>query len=469
MYITFSVLKGVRAMRFFALVGAVSILGLAFSSAIQAQGTAVLMTSKSIPASTVSVIDPESGISRGGGSTDIRLAAGDIIQFRFNFTPISKQGARAMQGYLTEYIPPNTEVVGVRIIDQNGVTIPPRYPGISFDPCHAPDCKDFDDMPCSGTGLSPECISGTRDLSSGSISQLYADTGVFYTNDARLDRDPNDIFIALSNGITMDPEPVDVGAMIAVLNTASPIYAHNAWDWWQMMAYGAKNVAYSGNNGSGTTPYLYGSPVAGPDVLYIYEYSYEEAPLTVEFNDVEGPWNRIRYPGALVGTGDDTYGYTFQRTTALTEEGVIVSPANPITGASAIRFALGEMRIGEPGTVEIALRVLDTPLDPRFNPDGVPPVEGGDVDCGEVFGSDISAKSDGDATSNPWSNFLPSPNCVFLKLLFNITVDKPLMDTPDVATYTVRVKNLSLDDQENVLILKIGGQGPRGWGGFGVG
>jgi len=143
----------------------------------QNRGAAAMMSAKSIPPATVAVIDPETGTSTGGTSDEIKLAVGDIILFRFNFTPLSRESGRSIQGYLTEYIPPNTEVVNVRIIDENGLTIPPRYPGLSIHGCAK--CGTYDDLPCTP---GPTC-----DIGDGSVAQAYADTGIFFTADSGRD------------------------------------------------------------------------------------------------------------------------------------------------------------------------------------------------------------------------------------------------------------------------------------------
>src|SRR5687768_11698803 len=112
------------------------------------------MVSKSIPASTVAVIDPESGSSSGGGAgTDLRIAVGDVILFRLNYFAMPDRVARGVQGYLTEFIPPNTEVVGVRLLDSAGNTVRPNYPGLSLDGCPGGGCGGYTALPCSaGTG-----------------------------------------------------------------------------------------------------------------------------------------------------------------------------------------------------------------------------------------------------------------------------------------------------------------------------
>src|SRR5262245_13138627 len=182
---------------------------LASSRAARADGVAQVLTSKTIPPATVAVIDPETGTSSGGGTTDVKVGAGDVILFRFKYFPVPDKEIRGLQGYLTEMVPPNTQVVGVRIIDANGLTIPPRFPGLADDGCARP-CNKFNSVPAS---------SGTRNLDDGSISQVYADTGVFYATAAGLARNPANTFLTLKNGILMSPEPVNLNAIIGLIGT----------------------------------------------------------------------------------------------------------------------------------------------------------------------------------------------------------------------------------------------------------
>jgi len=145
-------------------------LSMFITSDARGDGVAQVMTSKSIPQATVAVIDPESGTSAGGGTTDVRLAPGDIILFQFNYYPVPDKIVRGLQGYLTEYVPPNTEIVGIRFIDDNDNTVLPRYPGLATDGC-ARTCNQFNSVPCdSALAFCPG--SGTRNLDDGSIAQL---------------------------------------------------------------------------------------------------------------------------------------------------------------------------------------------------------------------------------------------------------------------------------------------------------
>src|SRR5690606_31047649 len=58
---------------------------------------------------------------------------------------------------------------------------------------------------------------------------------------------------------------------------------------------------------------------------------------------------------------------------------------------------------------------------------------------------------------NPWGYFVPSPACVFLNLLFDITADSLIHNNDDTAGYddvqlTIRTRNLSLNPRNNVWI-----------------
>ncbi|HJL06331.1 MAG TPA: MopE-related protein [Polyangiaceae bacterium LLY-WYZ-15_(1-7)] len=404
-------------------------------------GVANVLTSKSLPPATVAVIDPESGTSggTGGGAVgDVRLTAGDIILFRMNLFPVPNGQIHGLNGWLTEYIPPNTEVVGVRFIDPDGNTILPRQPGIASDDCGR-TCNGFNSVPSSG---------GTRNLDDGSIAQLYADTGIFYSTDARTERVPNDRFILLSDGIEMTVEPQRVGDVDGPIGAASPFYAHNLWDWIQVRSFGISNPDgnVSGNNGTGNTPFDYGSPVAGPLTHYSLEVV-EPSAGTLYFDDDVGPWQRIQYPGSLIGSGtgiaptDDITRVTVDASTL----GFDVTPASPLpAGTNAVRFALGETRVGEPVSVEIALRVVGTPIDD---------VQMANVNCAEAIGGDTSARSGttrGD--DNMWPIYLGSPACVFLNLLFDLESDRPLAVGGDTVTFTLRTRNLSTATETGAVV-----------------
>jgi hypothetical protein len=412
-------------------------------------GIGQVMKAKSLPEATVAVIDPETGTSGGTSGSDVKIAVGDIILFRFAYAPVPDKSNRSMQTYLTEYVPPNTEVVGVRFIDSEGRTILPRLPGLAVDGCSGgARCNTYDNLPCNDGA--DNC-----DFGAGSVAQVHADTGIFFTTDARLARDPADVFLSGSNGIEMTEEPSRLSDIDALLDIASPFYAHNAWDYTQALAFGVSG-ARSGSGGDGNPPYLYGSPVAGPQTFYSFEAT-ENGAFGIEFNDEVGPWQRIDSPGSKIGFGDPNLGDSGIVTRNVRdpvglERGFDVTPATPIVGAEAVRFAAGESRTGVPDFVEVALRVTGVPLDPLFGGTG------DSVDCGEVIGSGLSSRLSGFGGSNQpqtgaetqWSYYIANPACVFLKLKFDLEADRDL--AAGSVGYRMFAKNLSIEPQTGVVL-----------------
>ncbi|MBI5478362.1 MAG: hypothetical protein HY906_05865, partial [Deltaproteobacteria bacterium] len=414
------------------------------TAAVRGQSIPPVMTAKSLPPATVALIDPESGTSSGGGSSDIRIAVGDVVLFRFKYFTSPNNALRGIAGYLTEYVPPNTQVVGVRITDANGVTIPANYPGLTYN----------------GTGggkasFTVDCGAGNCSRNGGSLAQLYGDTGIFWTADASLAKAPANAFITLTNGLWINPEAEDANDVLDLLDVPNPqnanSYAHNAWDALQVQAFGTKNADGNGGN----TPQWYGSPVAGNGAWYTYDATLNGA--QIEFTNHVGPWLRVIYPSSTIGSGG-YIGVTGELDRALRAIDFAEMPENPpwdyVTPAfprtaKAVRFAVGELRAGEPGYVEVALKVTALPLDPGFD------ATYGNIDCGEIFGGNVAKTMGGSGsrgTKNAWPSFVPSPACVYLNLLFDIDVNKYRIGTGEYVTYSLKAKNLSLNPETNVCI-----------------
>ncbi len=461
---------------------------------VRGTGMATFMTEKSLPAATIDVIDPESGTSGGTGGSEIRLEDGDIILFRFAISAMPDGRNRGIATYLTEYVPPGTEVVGVRIIDKNGLTVKPRLPGLAVDGCDnaAGNCNDWDNI-------------GGNYFAGGSLAHLHADTGVFWTNDVRLtpmtgtggtDAAPTraDRFLTQDNGIAMSAEPTDIFPdLTQIIEFDAPYNAHNLWDVMQVEAFGNGDVAPGGD---GNTPFRYGSPVAGPFTYYDFEASdtnNSTTAHTIALNDTVGPWQRIRVPGSKIGFGNaacttlaasrnacgcidnnntgtandrfctsdapNTHGrklrdYIDTGVQASSEWNNDLTPASPVT-ARAIRYAVGEARPDEAMYAEVALRVVgDPPIDDFFDevPGGA--VEGGNIDCAEAVGASLSTRNPlattNDGNQNPWVSYLPTPQCVFLRLLFDLDVTPELSNTS--ITSTLRMANLKLTNETNVVV-----------------
>jgi len=412
----------------------------AFAMFVRADSVGQVQTAKRISRATVAVIDPERGTSTGR-SGDVRVGIGDVLTFVFQFTPVPNGAARGLGGYITEYVPPNTEVVGARLIDRAGRTVFPHRGGLAADGWGPRGSNDY---------------SGFM-LLEGSISQLYADTGIFYSSDPRTARVPATQLITVTNGIAMVPAPTGAGQLDGLVGVpaGSPVFAHNRWDWLQVMAFGSGGAigAPPGGDinraGSGNTPFGYGSAVAGPETFYRFEAT-EVMPGVIRPTGAVGPWQRVRTPGAETGRG------VAATTAGTTEAGVIrvgvptnlgwdLSTSNPLPRATnAVRFAVGELVVGDEYFAEISLRVLATPLDPGLAEN---------ANCSEVFGGDASARATGaGGKDNTWRYYVPSPACVALNLFFELSVDRILALVGDTLTYTIDARNLSTLPQTNVRI-----------------
>ena len=427
----------------------------------QADSVAQVQTAKRISRSTVVLIDPQGRPGMVPGNSDTAAEVGDILTFVIQFTPVPNGSTRGLGGYVTDYIPRNTEVVGARIVDRDGNTVPPHRGGLSAD------------------GVGPRGPGDFTNLPEGSLSQLYADTGIFFSTDPLTTRVPDgsvdgEAFLSLFNGIEMNPEPTGVGQLDTILGAGNTTYAHNLWDWTQALAFGVNGGAIG--DGNGNTPHLYGSPVAGPDTWYPNEATFTGAMgttptiATVAAMGNVGPWQRIRTVGAETGragavpdaNGDmpDPGLSTRVGVPAVDNMGqplgVLLSPTTPLPSydpaqpnqpyTRAVRFALGELVVGEEYFAEISLRVKALPLDPIANMD---------VNCAEVFGGDASAQeADGSkgGKDNAWRYFLPAPSCVVLNNFFELSVDKIAALDGERVTYTLEGKNLSRSAQPGVVV-----------------
>ena len=423
-----------------------------------AHSVAQVQTAKRISPVTIVGLDPQGNPMPGGVGTDTIAKVGDVLTFIIRFTPVPNNATRGAGGYITEYVPANTEVVGARFIDAAGNTVYPKR-GPQMDDGWGPRGRHngFDNM----------------GLLQGSLSQLYADTGIFFSTDSRTVRAPADTFITVLNGLVVTPVPTGAGQLDDNLGfNGPPFFAHNEWDRIQAIAYGANGGSVV-SNGQGNTPFGFGSPVAGPETHYAFEkvlapqcsdgmdndadgamdYPAETGCASALDDDESanfaapiGPWKRVRYQGSEIGTGMATDCESCQnayvRVGAPTSLGWDLSLDNPLpAGTNAVRFAVGELIVGEEYLAEISLRVKALPLDP---------VMGQDVNCSEVFGGDAAMPQNGQ--DNSWRYFVPAPACVSLNLQFDLDVDKILAVQGDKLVYTLKGKNLSVNPQTGVVV-----------------
>lgn len=441
---------------------------LAVAATAKADSVAQVGTSVRISRATADLIDPQGrpGMMSMGSMTAAR--PGDVLTYVVHFTPVPNGAVRGLGGYITVYVPRNVEVVGARIVDSTGATVPPLRGGLASDGCGPRGCTGY------GTDTAG------ADLEEGSLSQLYADTGVFFSTDPLTQRIPHGIgadeFLTVFNGIEMNPEPTGINNIGDILGTPGPYYAHNQWDWIQVMAFGNGDGTSINTNGDGNTPHLYGSAVAGPETWYPYEASYTGAvtsgmttfdPTLVVASTTTGPWERVRTLGGEIGrlgnappvpdpgiptrigvlAEDPGTGAAMGRALhggAPLPAFDAAAPTDPYT--RALRYAVGELVVGEEYLAEFSLRVLELPLDP---------VTMSDVVCAEVTGGDASSRDTvggGGGKDHTWRYFLPAPACVSLELLFDLDVDKLVAVNGDTLSYTITMQNLSTTAHTNAVV-----------------
>ncbi|MDG1409606.1 MAG: DUF11 domain-containing protein [Acidimicrobiales bacterium] len=388
-------------------------------------------------------------VANGGVATD------DVLEWIIKFTPVPNGNdvQDGPGGYVTFYVPDGFEVVGASVVQPQGntfvdIAVSPPGPipadvGEEEHPWPAPfDTGD----PYDGGAWE-----------SGVLPQLYGDTGIFYSTDARTAKyvetalgdgaDPDLVQISLSNGYKTDPTGCDKLADIVGAPAGAPrCRAHNLWDADMANSWGTKDSdiptatptsgepALNPNSGRGRTPYLVGSAVAGPDTFYGYDHT-----------GVVGPWNRIAYAGSTTGTGlptDDQAGASFETQYVSTSAGSALSEASPLpANTNAVRWAVGGLEVGEIKYVKVRMRVLAS-----FDQSVCHPIDA------EVFGGDSGTFKDG--KDNPWRYFEPAPGsgntCVALQ-----KTGPAYATTNEVVTYDIVVTNITNETLHNVVLTDV--------------
>jgi uncharacterized repeat protein (TIGR01451 family) len=364
---------------------------------LTAHSVGQVQTTKFLAADTVNMLLARAGAGSPG------LRAGDIITYLIQFSPVRNGADVGAGGYITDYIPPGSEVVDAAIVNKdsagNFYNIAPSLPGgIDFGWGNRGQ-KTFGGPFASNTyDATLRCTTPTvfTNNCNARMSELYADTGIFYSTDPR-----TTVFPALPTRILQgvngyDISPTAEGNLNNIIGQTRAT-THNLWDADQVSAFGSggnaivapSSSAITISNGNGATPYNAGSPVAGPQTGYQLDNTANV-----------GPWQRIAYTGSRMG--DSALGpATVQgvSNTAVggmpTSIGYNLSVSNPLpAGTNAVRWAVGKLVVGEIRYVKISLRLT-----------AAPPVDG-IVNSSEVFGGDAG---DGDGgQDNVWRYHVPS-------------------------------------------------------------
>ena len=373
-------------------------------------------------------------------------------------------------GYTTFYIPDGVQVVDAAYL------MPGSNPSDGIDGYDKVPIKGQALMPNVGAGGNPTVslvglvrgpnIAGVTaplvnalNVNNGTLPGIYGDLGIFYSTS------PSTAFGTYTGGILKNNSGDIVGWRTSL---GTPL---NAWDAWQLAAYGISgttNPNYPStplldSNGRGTTGWGLANAVAGPQSGYAWQfdlptyaacdpvpYSPSKTCLDQATQDV-GPWNRIKYPGSQIAfdvPGDTTAG-KFNGGMDASDVGVDLTAGDlpPTTGQSngspnAVRWAYGQLTLYKPEFVWVKIRIND--YSTFLDPSGCPVLN---VD---TFGGDAGDYDNGkdhiwryyDPNSVPWNGCL--------------AVSKPAnrdaVRVGDTLQYAVRVYNLGINSYSNVVV-----------------
>lgn len=409
-------------------VGAIATLfTLAFSSVVRADGIYMTNMKTSLTQSSINLLtDP----SRTPG-----VQSGDIVEYVVQATVGNANATGGPGVYFTSYIPDGVEVLGAWFVtDATGTTVRvPGQGGQANDGWGGRGSQAPFGDPFAGVGNSRQ-------------SDLYGDTGIFYSTDSR-----TQLFTADSSDIVKGPigNPNGTGGASNGYNVTDTFYgqvdAFNLWDANQVNAFGAggtlntvpantfpTSIATIINSaGRGSTPFGAGSPVAGTDTGY-----------TLDNTGAIGPWNRIQYSGSKKadisdGAATDIGAVNTATLIDASSLGRVLNDTNALPNTTnAIRWSDGLRLTNEVVYVKIRVKIGATAI---ASPKGT-------VFNLEANGSDNWGSGSRD---NPWRYFGPtvaqSANLFVAKQIYRVN---GFLYTggniPAGATVTYRVKYLNL-------------------------
>lgn len=375
---------------------------LSLASQVWGHSVGQVQTTKYIAPQTIEML--KTRISSGGPAG---FQVGDVITYIIEFTPVANGATRGVAGYVTDYIPPGTEVVDAAIVEKDGsgnfYNIAPALPG-GIDTGWGNRGQKTFLAPFNTSAYDPTgrcAAAGRTNNCNARLTELHADTGIFFSTDAR-----TAAFPALPTRIAQTTNGYNI--LPTAANQLNPIIGqskattHNLWDADQTNAFGTggqgditgmaapkSSAPYLGGGGRGPTPYLAGSGVAGPQTGY-----------SLDNTGNVGPWQRIAYPGSRIG--DPSTGPALAAEISSTGIGGMptsigrsLSTANPLpSNTNAVRWAVGKLQVGQLKYVSISLRLT------------APVPNSGIQNQSEVFGGDAAEGDNGQ--DNVWRYHVPS-------------------------------------------------------------
>ena len=336
------------------------------------------------------------------------LQQGDVINYIVQFATIANGATVGAGGYVTDYIPAGAEVVGAWFVQPSGadfIQVAPGQASTMPDGWGGRGQGSFNaNWATTDAATLTACTNAGKTLANctGRLSEVYADTGIFFSTDPRttgFTLPSTDGRVLQGGGATGNGyyvTPTAEGQLNPLIGQASAT-THNYWDASSTNAFGSSSIPATSprsdipvaSTGNGAGPFNAGSAVAGPDVGYKLDYT-----------GTLGPWRRIYYPGSMVGTnalGPSTAAGVSAIGGVPTIQGWGLSTSNPLpSNTNAVRWAVGRLTVGVPAYVKISLRVTaPTPI-------------GGLINNSEVFGGDASADTAGKGKDLSWRYHVPS-------------------------------------------------------------
>ena len=363
-------------------------------------------------------------------------------------------------GYQTFYVPEGVEVLDVAYaqpshIDPRGfVAIPMKgqsaiaigdgpigakvATGLTGYTYPAPNVLGINEAPVTASGVSR-----------GTISGVYADTGIFYSTD------PRTAFNSYGATPTGGTPPMinnsgdTVGEWIASGFPANTMLGVTTlWDSYQLRAFGRKDVTpiIDAADGRGNAPWGMASAVAGPQSGYAWSFNgayYDSHPADANRirNSIEvGPWQRIQYPGSQVskdqaGLVSTVIGYTGVDASSL---GYPMT-SGPLPGTvKAIRFAIGQLELGrlEYSAVKLKIRAPELAANYKMYADAI---------GGDAGGADLGK-------DHIWRYFDPTVVTLQTSALVQKVAKDPLLAPGGTTSFTITYANAGAVAVPNVVL-----------------
>jgi uncharacterized repeat protein (TIGR01451 family) len=276
----------------------------------------------------------------------------------------------------------------------------------------------------------------------GTIAGVYADTGVFYSEDPRTEFQ-SWAFAPETGPLSRRGYPVTM-----VNNRGESITPITRYDAEQLIAYGRKDVApVVDPNGRGSAPWGLANVVAGPDSGYAWDFDLntwlDSTNMPAAVSGV-GPWQRIRYPGSQyaqdqAGLISSALGYAGVDASNLGFALGVDAGESPLpVTANAVRISYGMLELGRPEYAGVRIRVKNPPSAECFTL------------TTDAFGGDAGGEDGG--KDHEWRYYDPTIVTINPCTYLAKTPSDPLVRPGDTLYFTLTFVNNGMIAYTNVVL-----------------